>query len=99
MIRLVVLLVLLLVGSGCAVINHPAVTATSYVVQGIRFYFSTFVPTEIVVVSTGTGETREKAIDNALIAAVQEALGVLVVSEVTIKDDQVLKAISGSHVK
>ncbi len=94
MIRLVVLLVLLLVGSGCAVINHPAVTATSYVVQGIRFYFSTFVPTEIVVVSTGTGETREKAIDNALIAAVQEALGVLVVSEVTIKDDQVLRNIA-----
>lgn len=94
MTRLVVLLVLLLVGSGCAVINHPAVTATSYVVQGIRFYFSTFVPSEIVVVSRGTGETREKAIDNALVAAVQEALGVLVVSEVTIRDDQVLKNIA-----
>ncbi len=92
--RLVVLLAFLLVGSGCAVINHPTVTATSYVVQGVRFYFSTFVPSEIVVVSTGTGETREKAIDNALLAAVQEALGVLVVSEVMIRDDQVLKNIA-----
>ena len=92
--RLVVLSAFLLVGSGCAVINHPTVTATSYVVQGVRFYFSTFVPSEIVVVSTGTGETREKAIDNALIAAIQEALGVLVVSEVTIRDDQVLKNIA-----
>ena len=92
--RLVVLSAFLLVGSGCAVINHPTVTATSYVVQGVRFYFSTFVPSEIVVVSTGTGETREKAIDNALLAAVQEALGVLVVSEVTIRDDKVLKNIA-----
>ena len=63
-------------------------------VQGVRFYFSTFVPSEIVVVSKGTGETREKAVDNALIAAVQEALGVLMVSEVTIRDDQILKNIA-----
>ena len=94
MIRLVVLLAFLLVGSGCAVINHPTVTATSYVVQGVRFYFSNFVPSEIVISSKGTGETREKAIDNALIAAVQEALGVLVVSDVTIKDDQILNNIA-----
>ena len=92
--RLVVLLAFLLVGSGCAVINHPTVTATSYVVQGVRFYFSNFVPSEIVISSKGTGETREKAIDNALIAAVQEALGVLVVSDVAIKDDQILNNIA-----
>jgi len=92
--RLGVLLAFLLVGSGCAVINHPTVTATSYVVQGVRFYFSNFVPSEIVISSKGTGETREKAIDNALIAAVQEALGVLVVSDVTIKDDQILNNIA-----
>ena len=63
-------------------------------VQGIKFYFSNFVPSEIVVITSGTGDTREKAIENALIAAVQEAIGVLVVSDVTIQDDKILKNIA-----
>ena len=92
MIRLALVLGLFL--SGCAVINSPALTATSYVVQGIKFYFSNFVPSEIVVITTGTGDTREKAIDNALIAAVQEAIGVLVVSDVTVQDEKILRNIA-----
>ena len=63
-------------------------------VQGVKFYFSNFVPSEIVVITTGTGDTREKAIDNALIAAVQEAIGVLVVSDVTVQDDKILRNIA-----
>jgi len=92
LIRLALVLGLFL--SGCAVINSPALTATSYVVQGIKFYFSNFVPSEIVVITTGTGDTREKAIDNALIAAVQEAIGVLVVSDVTVQDEKILRNIA-----
>lgn len=87
-------LVLGLFLSGCAVISAPAFTATSYVVQGVKFYFSNYVPSEIVVITTGTGDTREKAIDNALISAVQEAIGVLVVSDVTVQDEKVLKNIA-----
>lgn len=92
MIRLALVLGLFL--NGCAVINAPAFTATSYVLKGVKFYFSSFVPSEIVVITTGTGDTREKAIDNALIAAVQEAIGVLVVSDVTVQDDKILRNIA-----
>jgi hypothetical protein len=92
LIRLALVLGLFL--SGCAVINAPAFTATSYVVQGIKFYFSNFVPSEIVVITTGTGETREEAIDNALLSAVQEAIGVLVVSDVTVQDEKILRNIA-----
>ena len=92
MIRLALTLGLFL--SGCAVISTPAFTATSYVVQGVKFYFSNYVPSEIVVITTGTGDTKEKAIENALISAVQEAIGVLVVSEVTVQDEKILRNIA-----
>lgn len=57
----------------------------------VRFYFSMILPKEIVVTTTGTGETREKAIDNALNSAVQEAIGVMVVSETSVQNDRVVR--------
>jgi hypothetical protein len=83
-----------LVLSGCAVIQNQPVSPVSLVVQGVRFYFSYTVPSEIPVEANGTGPTREKAIDNALIAAVQQAIGVLVVSDVTIESDKIVRDIA-----
>jgi hypothetical protein len=49
------------------------------------------VPSEIPVEAVGTGLTREKAIDNALLSAVQQAVGVLVVSDVTVESNRVIR--------
>jgi len=73
--------------------SSPLNTA-SLILQGVRFYFSLSVPSEISVESTGTGPTREKAIDNALIAAVQQAIGVLVVSDITVESNKVVRDIA-----
>ena len=62
--------------------------------QGVRLYFSTIVPKEISVTAIGSGSTKEKAIDSALIRSVQEAVGVLVVSETSVQSDKVLNDIA-----
>jgi len=64
------------------------------VVQGVRLYFSTIVPKEISVTAIGSGSTKEKAIDSALIRSVQEAVGVLMVSETSLQSDKVLNDIA-----
>jgi hypothetical protein len=80
--------------SSCSSLQTPPVNTASLVLQGVRFYFSLAVPSEIPVEATGTGPTREKAIDNALIAAVQQAIGVLVVSDVTVESNKVVRDIA-----
>lgn len=85
-------LIVLLIGTlgGCAVISKNPLQATSIAIKGVEFAFSLAVPSEIPVESTGTGSTREIAIQNALISAVQEVMGVLVVSEINVKNNQLL---------
>lgn len=76
--------------AGCAAISKNSIQATSIAIKGIEFAFSLAVPSEIPVESTGTGSNREVAIQNALISAVQEVMGVLVVSEVNVQNNQLL---------
>jgi hypothetical protein len=80
--------------SSCATVQTAPVSPVSLVLQGVRFYFSSTIPAEIPVEAVGTGSTREKAIDNALIAAVQQAIGVLVVSDVTVESNKVVRDIA-----
>jgi len=82
---------------GCAAVEKAPINAASLIVQGVRFYFSHATPDEIPVVTRGTGATREKAIENALLSAVQEAIGVFVVSEVTVASDRVVSDIAANY--
>ncbi len=79
---------------GCQSIQTNPVNTASVVVQGVRLYFSTIVPKEISVNVIGSGSTKEKAIDSALIRSVQEAVGVLIVSETSVQSDKVINDIA-----
>ena len=54
-------------------------------------------PDEITVQSKGSGKDENEAIDKAIIAAVQQAMGVLVVSEITTSDEKVLSELAGMY--
>lgn len=63
----------------------------SLVYHGIKFFASKSVPKEFTVTAKGTGETQPIAIQNALNMAVQNAVGVLVISEQTVNNDKVVQ--------
>lgn len=75
----------------------PEIQAASYVLRGIQFYFAYMTPDEITVQSKGSGKDENEAIDKAIIAAVQQAMGVLVVSEITTSDEKVLSELAGMY--
>ena len=75
----------------------PEIQAASYIIRGIQFYFAYMTPNEITVQSKGSGSNENEAIDKAIIAAVQQAMGVLVVSEVTVSDEKVLTDLAGMY--
>ena len=54
-------------------------SVASFMYQGIKFVYTNSVPKEMIVTSSGTGKTREEAINNALLSGIQESIGVLVV--------------------
>lgn len=60
------------------------------VFKGIEFLFSNSLPEEMTVSATGTGNTREEALQNALKEAVQKGVGVLVVSDLRISDQKII---------
>ena len=59
--------------------------------QGIKFVHTDSVPKEMIVTSTGTGKTKEEAIDKALLSGIQESIGVLVVSDETAENDRIVR--------
>ena len=63
----------------------------SIVFSGVRIFFSESVPKEMIVTTTGTGKTREEAINNALVSSVQEAIGVLIVSDQTAENNKIVR--------
>jgi len=77
--------------TGCAAAVKEPIQAASLVVQGIQFVFSGSVPDRIPVSSVGTGETREEAVKNALLSAMQEGLGVLVAAETAVSGNTVTR--------
>jgi len=79
--------------SGCAAVQKEPLQAASLLFQGIQFVLSNSVPSKIPVSATGTGNSREEAIQNALRSAMQEGVGVLVVSETSVHGQSVTKDI------
>lgn len=66
-------------------------SVVSFMYQGIKFVYTNSVPKEMIVTSTGTGKTREEAIDKALLSGIQESIGVLVVSDLTVENDRIVR--------
>lgn len=94
LIKLILIFTVLALG-GCASTRSTAkIESVALKVEGVTFYFSESTPDALYVQASGSGHTKDDAIKQALLAAVQQALGVLVVSELTISDDRVLKNIS-----
>ncbi len=75
----------------------PEIQTASYVIKGIQFYFAYMTPNEITVQSKGSGNDENEAIDKAIVAAVQQAMGVLVVSELTASDEKILSDLAGMY--
>jgi hypothetical protein len=65
-------------------------TSLSLLVQGVRLYFH-ITTKEIHIVSQGTGDSRDDAVKKALLNATQEAIGTLIISEVTTNADRVVE--------
>jgi hypothetical protein len=74
--------------------STQAFTALDYVsliFQGIHFSASESVPEEITVNAKGIGDTQPIAIQAAINLAVEKAVGVLVISDQTVKNDKVVR--------
>lgn len=69
----------------------------SLIFQGIYFSMSESVPEEISVTAKGVGNTQNEAVEAALNSAVQKAVGVLVLSDQTVKNDQVIRNLVASY--
>jgi hypothetical protein len=63
----------------------------SLIFHGVRFVSTESVPEEITVTEKGIGHTQSEAIQNALNLAVQKAVGVLIVSDQTVKGEKVVR--------
>ena len=63
----------------------------SFLFQGIKFIASESVPEEIIVSAEGVGINQNVAIENALNAAVQKAVGVLILSDQTASNDKIVR--------
>ena len=75
--------------TGCQTLEKSNLPVT-IVFKGIELLFSNSLPEEITVSATGTGSTKEEAIQNALKEAVQKGVGVLVVSDLRIAEQKII---------
>lgn len=69
----------------------------SLIFQGIYFSKSESVPEEITVTAKGIGNSQNEAVETALNSAVQKAVGVLVLSEQSAKNDRVIRNLVASY--
>lgn len=83
--------------TGCAASKKPARVSETLSVDGVRLVFPSTLPDELFARGTGTGSTREEAVKNALLSAVQQTMGVLVVSETTVANDRLLRDIYAGY--
>jgi hypothetical protein len=82
---------------GCASKVDSQITPTALVVRGLNFYFSDTTPNQVTLISTGTGSTQEDAIRSALVSAVGQAMGVLLISEITVLNNQLISELAGTY--
>jgi hypothetical protein len=71
--------------------TFTALDYVSLIFQGIHFSASESVPEEITVNAKGIGDTQPIAIQAAINLAVEKAVGVLVISDQTVKNDKVVR--------
>jgi hypothetical protein len=96
--KLLVLVCLLLATRAMAApFTFTTMDAVSLVIHGVRFFFSESVPKEIIVTSDGTGRTKEEAVNNALVNAVQKGIGVLIVTDDTVANGRVTKNLAAQY--
>lgn len=81
----------LLVASTTSVQSFTSLDYVSLIFQGIYFSASESVPEEITVNAKGIGDTQPIAIQAAINLAVEKAVGVLVISDQTVKNDKVVR--------
>ena len=86
-----------LVVSGCVTTNKSSGQSGSLRLQDINFTFPSILPSKIKVKSSGSGSTELEAIDNALIEATKQAMGVLIVSELSSKQDKIVSDFASSY--
>jgi hypothetical protein len=65
--------------------------------SGIKFMHTKSVPEEIVITETGIGKTQNEAIEQALHIAIQRGIGILVVSDQTVKNDTLVRNVIANY--
>lgn len=83
--------------AGCSSSKNQQRVSETVSVDGVRLLFPSTLPDELFARGTGTGYTREEAVKNALLSAVQQTMGVLVVSETTVANDRLLRDIYAGY--
>ena len=78
-------------------VTFSPVDAISLIISGVKFFHSESTPKEIVVIASGTGKTENEAVNNALINAVQKGIGVLIVSDQTVKNGEVTRNLAAMY--
>ena len=87
----------LLLLSGCSSIQKEPLQAASLAIHGIQFLLSPSVPESIPVSAVGTGSNEQEATTNALVAAMQDAVGVLIVSESSVSGNRLTSEIISQY--
>lgn len=95
--KLIALVCFVATNALAAPLTFSTIDMISLIVNGVRFSFSELVPQEIVVNASGTGNTKEEAVNNALITAVQKGIGVLVVTDDTVANGKVTRNLAAQY--
>jgi hypothetical protein len=85
------IVVCLMMASATSAQAFTALDYVSLIIRGIHFSASESVPEEITVTATGVGDTQPIAIQAAINVAVEKAVGVLVISDLTAKNDKIVR--------
>lgn len=73
------------------------VSYVSLVLQGMRFTMSPMTPKETTVRVAGVGKDRDAAIQNGLLTAVQQTVGVMLVADQVVSNDQLIKNVVAQY--
>lgn len=85
---------------GCLILAtnaYASVSTVTSVFYGLQFVYNELIPKEITVRASGSGPTQDDAINNALVHSVQKGLGVMVVSDLTVENEQVMRNIAAMY--
>ena len=66
-------------------------------ISTVMFLYSHLIPKEMTITAKGSGATQSKAIEEALLASVQKGLGVMVVSDLKVQDEKVIRNLAAMY--